>query len=117
MEVNTWYFANVARTDNLKRLSGGGGPLMQKILSDMNDFVEGKEQTIFFMYSAHDSTVATNFQVLGNYNGYQPPYASAIIYELYNVSNSYEVKILYQNYSSFAPSNNGLNYFEVPSCP
>lgn len=72
------------------------GPLLQKILHDMFDKVWPKKAVTpnMFVYSAHDVTIAGNMQAVGFYNNIEPPYASAIIYELHELeAKKYFVKV------------------------
>lgn len=73
------------------------GPLLKKILRDMSDKAHYNSSTNMYMYSGHDVTIAANMQTLGVYNNKEPPYASAIIYELHNdhVTNEHFVKVRY----------------------
>ena len=65
------------------------GPLLKKIIKEM----ETRNETKFFMYSAHDSTVACNLETLGLYNKISPPYASTVIYELHSTQEGLFVKV------------------------
>lgn len=38
-----------------------------------------------YLYSAHETTLAINLQTIGNYNNRDPPFASAVIYELHEL--------------------------------
>ena len=47
----------------------------------------------FYMYSAHDSTVAANLETVGLWNYIAPPYASTVIYELHQKKGDYYVNV------------------------
>lgn len=70
------------------------GPLISKVLSDMKT----KQNTSvtspnLFLYSAHDVTITTQLQALDLDNGLQPPFASALVYELHLVHGDYFVQV------------------------
>lgn len=117
-DVDYWYFQNIARTDRLKTLRGGGGPLVKKILDDVTNFQNSRDTRKMYMYSAHDSTVATNLNTLNVFNGIPPPYASAVIYEVYNSSGTFNIKVLYQNETAdtnITENGNYLANYTLPS--
>jgi len=59
----------------------------------------------FFMYSAHDTTVASLLNTLEVFSGKPPPYASAVILELHKntTSGNSLVKVLFKNESDNEP--------------
>ncbi|KAF2356639.1 Histidine phosphatase superfamily clade-2 [Trinorchestia longiramus] len=125
--VAEFSFEMLGYTTELKRLRAG--PLLRKIIDDMKAklrdgvtmpaFVDGSSVESkakdgldeassgdttpnFYMYSAHDTTVAVNLQALGLYNHMSPPYAATVIYELHLKQGRPFVKLLYHNESGSA---------------
>lgn len=86
-------------TKELARLKGG--PLVGKMISDMEQKSKNVTGTPikFFMYSAHDTTLAAFMSALGVYNGKQSPYASAVGVELWedDATKSFNVSIWFRN--------------------
>ncbi|XP_071792093.1 LOW QUALITY PROTEIN: prostatic acid phosphatase-like [Asterias amurensis] len=85
-----------------------GGPLLGEIIENMRNKSETKDPTDlrrkFYMYSAHDTTVAALLSALGIYNGIQPPLASCVIVELWKEDNGENtVNILFRNDTLKAP--------------
>lgn len=73
------------------------GLWLQEVLSNM----QAKKNGTFmneklFLYSGHDTTVATMLNALDVYNGIQPGYSSALLVELHSDSGSYFVKLIYR---------------------
>ena len=71
---------------------------MSKILQDMESRVAAQFNTSgqgpsFYMYSAHDTTVATNLETVGVYNHISPPYAACVIYEMHQINDDFFVKV------------------------
>ncbi|XP_041452493.1 lysosomal acid phosphatase-like [Lytechinus variegatus] len=86
-------------TKELARLKGG--PLVGKMIADM----EEKSKNVtgipakFYMYSAHDTTLAAFMSALGVYNGKQSPYASAVGVELWEDEDtkSFNISMWFRN--------------------
>ncbi|KAI0220760.1 Prostatic acid phosphatase [Lamellibrachia satsuma] len=93
-----------------------GGPLLKEMIKNMNaSIAQGGNQTDkrtkLFMFSAHDSTVSPFLGVLNVYNRIMPPYAAAVLVELYNASGKYSVQVHYRNDSSMEPY-----LLQIPGC-
>lgn len=77
---------------------------MQRILSqnlhDDSDGADVNSPHKIRIYSAHDTTLTGLFVAMDNFNFLQPPYASAIIFELYDDSS---IKLLYRNETTHEP--------------
>ena len=92
-------------TDELKRLKGG--PLIEDVVKRMKNAsmslkVETRQKLI--LYSGHDTTLATFMNSLGMFDGIAPPYASAIMVELYKTQkNEFYVQFWYRNDTSSEP--------------
>ncbi|KAK2180871.1 hypothetical protein NP493_421g01033 [Ridgeia piscesae] len=84
-----------------------GGPLLKEMIKNMNATISGETQvdqrTRLFMYSAHDSTVCPLLGSMKVYNHLMPPYAAAVIVELYNTSGQFSVQVHYRNDSRDEP--------------
>ena len=52
---------------------------------EVNHIVE-KEAKLLYMYSGHDTSIATILGSLNMFNGLAPPYASALLFELFAAS-------------------------------
>ncbi|XP_064647454.1 prostatic acid phosphatase-like [Lineus longissimus] len=99
-------FVIMANTTELKRLVGGGGLLVKEMLTHWMEVSNGKmdKDMKFFIYSAHDSTVANLLHTLGVMNGFAPPYASCVIMELHEVQpKQFSVQVSYKNESNHEP--------------
>ena len=81
------------------------GPLMEEIYQNMNNVVIGQSQNLFSLYSAHDTTLMPILQSLQVFDGQWAPYASMIVFELYQIDSEYGIKLIY----------NGET-FQVPGC-
>ncbi|GIY52784.1 hypothetical protein CDAR_601921 [Caerostris darwini] len=83
---------------------------LNHLLSNMEDYINGKEMARFILYSGHDVTLEPLSTALGIDDGNLIPYASRIVFELYSYSVNnklkYVLKILYNGkdvtkYTSF----------------
>jgi len=100
-------------THELKRLSGG--PFLDTMVSHwkekINTSLYPKDMRVF-MYSGHDSTIATVLNTLSVYNGIPPPYASLVMFELHHSQEKdWTVRILYRNSTTNAPY-----HLSIPNC-
>ena len=63
----------------------------------VNHIVE-KEAKLLYMYSGHDTSIATILGSLKMFNGLAPPYASAVLFELFKgEEGKHFVRIVYRN--------------------
>ena len=63
----------------------------------VNHIVE-KEAKLLYMYSGHDTSIATILGSLKMFNGLAPPYASAVLFELFKgEEEKHFVRIVYRN--------------------
>ncbi|GFR82521.1 lysosomal acid phosphatase [Elysia marginata] len=75
-----------------------GGPLLKEILGYMQAATKtDKPLPKFYMYSAHDSTVAALLSALHAYNRHQPIYRALVMMELHEIDSEFVVKVLYRN--------------------
>jgi len=86
-------------TDSMKRLKGG--PFLQLLVEHYTSLQKGEKVKKLYMYSGHDTTVAPILHTLGVFNGIAPPYASMIIFELFE-GESLQVKVSYKNTTDIA---------------
>ena len=95
----------------MKRLQGG--PFITELVGHY-DAVEGNTMVPanrkVFMYSAHDTTVSYVLNTLGVYDGLAPPYASVVMFELYDL-NGWHVKISWRNDTTRPP-----HVLTIPGC-
>jgi len=75
------------------------GPFLSEVVGHYDDSSSKK----VYMYSAHDTTVSYVLNTLGIYDGLAPPYASAVLFELYSMATGPHVKISYRNDTSMPP--------------
>jgi hypothetical protein len=78
-----------------------GGNLLQRITERMESVIdsENKKGAEFYLYSAHYPTILSVFSALGEdpvQDEVLPPYASALIFELYDRDSNLEVDIVYK---------------------
>jgi len=108
-KVLTW-------TAEMKRLKAG--PLIKELVEHFQMRSEGSDKLDarlkMFMYSGHDTTIASLLNALGMFNGLPPPFATCVIMELHKdaLSSAHYVKILYRNDSSHPPYP-----LRLPGCP
>jgi hypothetical protein len=86
--------------EGLKAQRLTAGILVDEILTHMQQKREGNQDLVkkkFFIYSAHDNTLAALLSALHVYDGENPPYASAVMIELYSNTTTldYFIKISY----------------------
>ncbi|KAK3779498.1 hypothetical protein RRG08_045244 [Elysia crispata] len=81
-----------------------GGPLLKEIIGYMKA-ATGKERQgpKFYMYSAHDSTVAALLSALHAYDRHQPIYRALVMLELHEIDSEFVVKVLYRNDTTADP--------------
>ncbi|KAK2727676.1 prostatic acid phosphatase-like [Artemia franciscana] len=100
-EVSDFSFGMKAYTNEMKKIRGG--PLVREIREHIKMKIQGKlfpKKRRFFMYSAHDVTIAMFLQSLDIFNGIQPPYASLVMLELHKDElERHFVKIVYKNHT------------------
>lgn len=107
------------------------GVFVKEIISNMNKTIEGKNKKKLFVYSTHDSMIASYMYSMGFYNDYKPPYGAMLMFELYERNEtlssnetSYYVKIWYHNSTSLNMTQctektfpcPDLQQIEIPSC-
>jgi lysosomal acid phosphatase len=75
-------FKVMTYTHEMQRLRSG--PLLKDLIHNMQGRVNGSldRRMKMFMYSAHDTTVASLLNTLEVYDDVPPPYASCVILEL-----------------------------------
>jgi lysosomal acid phosphatase len=99
-EISGLSFAVQTYTPTLARLKTG--LLLREILTIYDNKTRGTltPNRRFWMYSAHDTTVANMlntlnvFKALGYHN---PPFASAVLFELRELDGKYRVQVFYKN--------------------
>ena len=64
----------------------------------MVNHIEEEEAKLLYMYSGHDTSIATILGSLKMFNGLAPPYASALLFELFKrEEGKHFVRIVYRN--------------------
>eukprot|EP00092_Neocalanus_flemingeri_P076897 GFUD01095429.1.p1 GENE.GFUD01095429.1~~GFUD01095429.1.p1 ORF type:complete len:410 (+),score=111.59 GFUD01095429.1:112-1341(+) len=87
----------------MKRLQGG--PFITELVDHYDAVVDNTMDPVnrkVFMYSAHDTTVSYVLNTLGVFDGLAPPYASLVMFELYDLE-GWHVKISWRNDTSKPP--------------
>ena len=84
-ELRNLVFTMGTVTHEMKRLQAG--PFLSHLLSDW-DSVQAGGETKMKIFSAHDDTISFVLNSLGVYDGLAPPYASAVIFELYQMEDT-----------------------------
>eukprot|EP00090_Calanus_glacialis_P002491 TRINITY_DN11869_c0_g1_i5.p1 TRINITY_DN11869_c0_g1~~TRINITY_DN11869_c0_g1_i5.p1 ORF type:complete len:413 (-),score=122.52 TRINITY_DN11869_c0_g1_i5:35-1273(-) len=110
-ELRNLVFVMDSFDHEMKRLQGG--PFVSELVGHYDD-VEGSTlvpaNRKVFMYSAHDTTVSYVMNTLGIYDGLAPPYASLLMFELYEVDGLH-VKISWRNDTTTPP-----HVLTIPGC-
>ena len=91
-------FAVKTYTPLLARLKSG--PLLKEILSHFKNKTKNKHDQKYWVYSAHDTTVANMLNTLGVFKtlGYHnPPYTSTVMFELRKYGDDLRVQVFYKN--------------------
>lgn len=97
-EISGLSFAVKTYTPLLARLKSG--PLLKEILTAYKNKTEGRKSKNYWVYSAHDTTVANMLNTLGVFKalGYHnPPYFSQVLFELIQSGDNYYVQVFYRN--------------------
>ncbi|CAL1677643.1 unnamed protein product [Lasius platythorax] len=88
------------------------GPIIRAILDNM---IAAKNpnppDTKIYLYSGHDSNIASLLQVFGLYEPHAPKYSSAIIMELQELNQEYYVKLFY--YQGIPPT---IKELQISGC-
>ncbi|CAL1538268.1 unnamed protein product [Lymnaea stagnalis] len=89
-----------------------GGPLLKEIIGNMLSATKTEvPNPKFYMYSAHDTTVASLLSAMHVFDLHSPIYRALVMVELHKVQDDYIVKIFYKNDTTREPYE--LN---VPGC-
>jgi len=87
----------------IKEMTEHWNSLTEKHTKVVNHIVE-KEAKLLYMYSGHDTSIATILGSLNMFNGLAPPYASAVLFELFKgEEGKHFVRIVYRNDTEVAP--------------
>uniref|UniRef100_A0A2C9KJX8 acid phosphatase n=1 Tax=Biomphalaria glabrata TaxID=6526 RepID=A0A2C9KJX8_BIOGL len=101
-KLRTLSFNLLTYTPEMARLKGG--PLLKEIISNMQAATQQDNPSPkFYMYSAHDTTVAALLSVMNVFDCHAPMYRALIMVELHYIQNDYYVKISYRNDTSREP--------------
>merc|ERR1712187_350999 len=97
-KINLVEFLFYSWNTQMKRLQAG--PFLSELVHNFDAFTANNvvppEQKIF-LYAGHDGTISFVLNTLGIFDGLAPPYSSAVMFELYNIQGSYQVKISWRN--------------------
>lgn len=98
-------------TPEMGRLKAGF--LIREIFDRFNNKINGdlSPDRSVWIYSAHDSTIANVLNTLELFQPHFPPYASTIMFELYQTNGDYYVQIFYKNTTSV-----DLKPLNIPRC-
>lgn len=80
------------------------GVILEKVLENMIQRINGESNYSFIGYSGHDWSIASTLISMGAYNWKVPSYASCLMLDLYEETNgTYSVEFWYQNDSNSNP--------------
>ncbi|XP_018403581.1 PREDICTED: uncharacterized protein LOC108780391 [Cyphomyrmex costatus] len=96
-------------TPTLKRLYAG--PIIRTIWENMLAVQNASSNTKIYLYSGHETNIATLLHAFNVYKPHVPEYSSAIILELLQQNDQYYVKILH--YQGIPPI---INELKIPDC-
>lgn len=98
-------------TTEMARLKSGF--LIREIFDRFYNKISGdlSPNRSIWIYSAHDSTIANVLNALGLFEPHFPPYASSIMFELYQTNSDYYVQIFYKN-----TTGEQLTPLNIPRC-
>ena len=74
--INTFSSFDPKFKDNMHRMNGGG--FLKKVVENFET-----SDTKVVAYSAHDTSIESTLQALGQFNEFRAPYASCLMFELY----------------------------------
>ena len=102
------YMLGIRNYSNSYFFENGGGNLASSeffklIIIQFDDAVNGDALRKFGFYSAHDTTLIGFLVALDNFDGWNPPYASTIFFELYKEDNGHFVKTVYNDKALVLP--------------
>ncbi|KAG1706635.1 Testicular acid phosphatase [Nymphon striatum] len=115
VSINNQQFGLFAPTREMQRLKAG--PFLKEVVEHCKRKISKNITLNTFVYSAHDLTLGTILEALSVFNGKQPPYASVILVELYDLGDisadygNYAIRFLYRNSSSAEPY-----ILQLPGC-
>lgn len=93
--LSAFSFKMLSYTQEMIRLKGG--PLLKEMIENMKNktLPLADQRRKFYMYSAHDTTVATLLNTLDVFELHSPPYTAMVIMELYlnTTSDEYFVQV------------------------
>ena len=81
MDFNDLTFKMMVYNHTLARFAGGN--LLNKMRENMEEKLADRQPKRMYVYSTHDDTVAPLLATLKVYNNLAPPYASAVMVELW----------------------------------
>lgn len=106
-EIAEFAFKLPAQNTQLRRLRCG--PLLKDILKHVEDKASGAIRQKMWMYSAHDSTLASLLQCLNAYDGTIPPYTATVIFELYKKGGGWWLMVSYKTPTT-------IQVLRIPQC-
>ncbi|CAL1538269.1 unnamed protein product [Lymnaea stagnalis] len=100
--LNSLSSAVYTYTSEMARLTGG--PLLKEIISNMDSATkQDVPHPKFYMYSAHDTTVASLLAAMKLFDRHVPMYRALVMVELHKLQDNYVVKIFYRNDTTREP--------------
>ena len=84
-EIRNLVFILGSLTHEMMRLQAG--PFLTQLVSDWREVQAGSKMKMK-IFSAHDDTLSFILNSLGVFDGLAPPYASAIMFELYQLEDN-----------------------------
>lgn len=81
----------------------GCSEFFKRVSQTFNDTISGSTSLKFSFYSAHDTTLTAFLNCLGVPVGYQPPFASTLLFELWKQENGHLVKVIFNDFEMMLP--------------
>jgi acid phosphatase len=83
------------------------GKFFGRVKSKLAGVVSGEDKDLkYALFSGHDTTIAPLVSLLGNFDGFWPPYASNLVFELSEENGNHFVRVFYND-----------KEITVPGCP
>lgn len=90
-------YTNAFMFENPEGLNLANSYFFKEILENFQSFIDGAGVRIFSLYMGHDTNLVGYLKRLNSYDGKNPPFASALIFELHKEENKHFVKVFYND--------------------
>jgi lysosomal acid phosphatase len=107
--ISEFYFLCKTYSLEMRRLKGG--PLLQNMISEMQQKRDGLLERQFHFYSAQETSISVFLHTLDVYDLLIPSYTASVMVELREKNSEYYVTLLYRNSTEHPP-----HLLHVPGC-